>query len=131
MDRKLLTKILFVDDDKDTLIIARYCLKNLKDIEVRYVSSGEAAIQETLQFQPNLILLDVMMPKMDGMAVLKAIRQMEETAHIPVVFFTAKVQKEEVSSYLKAGVIDVIQKPFDPLALSAMIEKIWKNYQAT
>lgn len=126
---KLLRKLLFVDDDEDTLIIAGYSLRNLKEVEVKYVRSGEEAIEVAVQFQPDLILLDVMMPKMDGIATLKAIRELPSIAHIPVIFFTAKVQKEEIVTYLRMGVIDVIVKPFDPLTLGSTIQKIWDKEQ--
>ncbi|MBS3904822.1 MAG: response regulator [Simkania sp.] len=129
MNIKPLTKLLFVDDDEDILVIAKYCLQELKGVEVKYESSGKAAIQETLQFQPDLILLDVMMPGMDGLATLHAIQQLQTIAHIPVVFFTAKVQKEEITSYHQAGVIDVIVKPFDPLTLGKRVLGIWEKYQ--
>lgn len=126
---KPLTKIIVVDDDDDILTIAKCCLQSLKNVEVVYVSSGEAAIREAIQFQPDLILLDVMMPKMDGMATLNAIRQIQAIAHIPIVFFTAKVQKEEIFSYLQVGVIGVIIKPFDPITLGAKLQAIWDKYQ--
>jgi two-component system OmpR family response regulator len=129
MGLKPLTKLLFVDDDEDILVIARYCLQSLKGVESRFVSSGEAAIQEALQFIPDLILLDVMMPKMDGITTLNALRQIEAVSRIPIVFFTAKVQKGEISTYLQAGGIDVIVKPFNPLTLGSTIENIWKEYQ--
>ena len=128
MPNRPLRKILFVDDDLDILTIARYALANLKDVEMKFVSSGEEAIREVIPFQPDLILLDVMMPKMDGITTFKIIRELPASAHIPVVFFTAKVQKEEISTYLKAGGIDVITKPFDPIALPALIMKIWEKY---
>lgn len=124
-----LTKVLVVDDDDDTLVIARYSLKNLKDVEVKYASSGGAAVKEALRFQPDLILLDVMMPDMDGMATLKEIRSLTAISHIPVVFFTAKAQKEEIDSYIQAGVLDVIVKPFDPIHLGEVILKIWNKQQ--
>jgi len=70
-----------------------------------------------------------MMPKMDGLATLNAIKQAPLIAAIPVIFFTAKVQKEEISRYIKAGGIDVIVKPFNPVTLGSLIESIWKKYQ--
>jgi two-component system, OmpR family, response regulator len=129
MGKKSLSKMLFVDDDEDVLTIAKYCLKNLTGISVKYLRSGEEAIREALDFQPDLILLDVMMPKMDGIATIKAMKLMPKIAHIPVIFFTAKAQKEEISNYLKLGVIDVITKPFDPITLGSDILNIWDKYQ--
>lgn len=125
MNPKPLTKLLVVDDDSDTLLITRYSLQSLKNVEVKYVSSGKEALREALQFQPDLILLDVMMPEMDGITTLKTMQKTDTLAHIPVVFFSAKVQQEEVTSYLHAGAVDVIVKPFDPLTLGETILKIW------
>ena len=131
MTKKLLNKILFVDDDPDILTIARYCLENSSDITVKYLNSGERAIQEALVFQPDLILLDVMMPNMDGISTLTAMRLLPSLAKIPVVFITAKVQKEELVNYSKLGILDVIIKPFDPLTLASTIQHIWIKYQET
>jgi two-component system OmpR family response regulator len=126
---KPLTKILFVDDDADTLTIAKFSLQTLQGVEVKYAGSGEEAIKIALEFQPDVILLDVMMPKMDGFATMKAIRELDSIAHIPIVFFTAKVQKEEIASYNQMGVIGVIVKPFDPLTLGEAIQRLWEQNQ--
>jgi len=128
MPNHSLTKLLLVDDDPDFLIIAKFCLENLQGVAIKYVSSGQEAIHESLIFKPDLILLDVMMPRMDGLTTLKAMRLIPALAHIPVVFFTAKVQKDEISTFLKAGAIDVITKPFDPQTISSNILAIWEKY---
>lgn len=125
MANKPLSKILIVDDDEDTLVIAKYALAPLKEVTCKTVTSGQAALQEAKSFLPDLIFLDVMMPEMDGVATFKAIRETKEIAHIPVVFFTAKVQKEEIDSYIKLGGVDVITKPFDPISLPNKVQEIW------
>lgn len=125
MAKNPLSKVLIVDDDEDTLVIAKYALQPLKEVECRTVTSGQAALQEAKSFLPDLIFLDVMMPEMDGVATFKAIRETKEIAHIPVVFFTAKVQKEEIDSYIKLGGVDVITKPFDPISLPNKVQEIW------
>lgn len=124
-----LKKLLVVDDDEDILVIVRYSFAELQNVEVRYASTGEQAIQEALSFQPDMILLDVMMPKMDGIMTLNALKFFPSLANIPVVFFTAKVQKEELNNYSKLGIIDVIIKPFDPLLLADNVLQIWDRYQ--
>ena len=131
MDKKPLTKMIVVDDDEDVLTIAKYCLESLKGVNIKYLTSGEETLKEALTFRPDLILLDVMMPKMDGITTLKTMKMVPNLANIPVIFFTAKVQKEELAQYLKLGVIETIIKPFDPLTLSDTILKIWDRYQAT
>ena len=80
---------------------------------------------------PDLILLDVMMPGMDGPSTLKALREQPLTATTPVIFMTAKVQPYEVAEYKRLGALDVIAKPFDPMQLSATINAIWvRSHQA-
>lgn len=123
--------MIVVDDDEDVLTIAKYCLESLKGVNIKYLTSGEETLKEALTFRPDLILLDVMMPKMDGITTLKTMKMVPNLANIPVIFFTAKVQKEELAQYLKLGVIETIIKPFDPLTLSDTILKIWDRYQAT
>jgi CheY-like chemotaxis protein len=130
MTKKVLKKILLVDDDLDILAVSKYCLEELKDIEIKYLSSGEEAIKECVTFHPDLIILDVMMPKMDGITALKAIRLLPSMANTPVIFFTAKVQKEELDNYHQNGVIDIITKPFDPMTLASRILEIWDLYQS-
>lgn len=129
MKKAPLTKILFVDDDPDILSIAKYCLESLSNTTVKYVTSGEAAVKEALVFLPDLILLDVMMPKMDGMATVSTLRLIPSLTHAPIVFITAKVQSEELEHYLNLGILDVIIKPFDPLTLATTILNIWDKYQ--
>lgn len=124
---KPLRKILLVDDDEDILMIAKYSLRDLKDVSVKFVSSGEEAIKEALQYQPDLILLDIMMPKMDGISTLNAIRLLPTIANTPVAFLTAKAQKAEIDKYFTLGIVDVIVKPFDPLTLADKVKQIWEK----
>ncbi len=84
-----------------------------------------AAIREGGKFQ--LVLLDVMMPGMDGPSTLEAIRRLPEGRDLPVVFCTAKVQKSETDAYMGFGAIGVICKPFDAMTLSAEIQKLWEQ----
>lgn len=127
MGNNALKKIMIVDDDDDTLTIARFCLEDLKELEIKCVRSSEEAIDQVLGFKPDMILLDVMMPRMDGVATLKALRLMPDAAQIPIVFFTAKAQQEELSSYRQMGVVDIITKPFDPLSFADRVLQIWEQ----
>lgn len=129
MSPKPLTKILVVDDDQDTLTIARFALESLKGVEVQYLLSGEEAVKAALTMRPDLILLDVMMPKMDGIATMRALRLIPSLVEVPIIFFTAKVQKDELETYRKLGVWDVVVKPFDPLTLGESIQAMWNRYQ--
>jgi CheY-like chemotaxis protein len=85
--------------------------------EVRTAASGEEGLREAAAWQPDLILLDVMMPGMDGPTVLKKLQAIPETASIPVVFITARTQAQEVAALQSLGARGVIAKPFDPMGL--------------
>ena len=125
--KKPLTKMIVVDDDVDILKITQFSLEEMKGVSIRYCRSGQEAIQEALVFQPDFMLIDVMMPQMDGVVLVQAMRLIPALANIPVAFLTAKIQKEEIESYHKMGIMDVITKPFDPLTLGDKILKIWNK----
>ncbi|MBD2743876.1 response regulator [Coleofasciculus sp. FACHB-1120] len=123
-----LIRILFVEDDPDIQTIACLGLKAVGGFTVEVCSSGSEAIQKAPTFAPDLILLDVMMPGMDGMTTLKALRELPQTLSTPVIFLTAKVQTHEVAYYKQLGVLDVIAKPFDPMTLSVTLNRMWSQY---
>jgi CheY-like chemotaxis protein len=120
-----LKKILFVDDDEDVHLIIGFSLKQIPGVELRSATSGEEAIKIAMEFNPDLILLDVMMPKMDGIATLQAIKLLPSLAKIPVIFLTARAQHNEVEEYLKYGILDVIVKPFNPMTFGELVQQIW------
>jgi two-component system OmpR family response regulator len=120
-----LQRILFVEDDPDIQTVARLALEAVGGYRVTVCSSGAEALAQVGNLAPDLILLDVMMPEMDGMATLEQLRRRPDAAHIPVVFMTAKVQPNEVTRYLELGAVEVIAKPFDPMTLSANVAAIW------
>lgn len=121
----VLKRILIVDDDEDVLTVAKYSLCDLEKVEITTATSGALAIKEALLNPPSLILLDLMMPEMDGQSTLKALRLIPTLSQIPVIFFTARVQPEQFESYKKQGAVDVIIKPFDPLTLPKVVKEIW------
>ena len=123
-----LTRILLVEDDPDIQTVACLALKAVGGFTVEVCSSGSEAIQKAPIFAPDLILLDVMMPGMDGMTTLKALRELPPTFSTTVIFLTAKVQTHEVVYYKQLGVLDVIAKPFDPMTLSATLHRMWSKY---
>ncbi|MBE9516821.1 MAG: response regulator, partial [Proteobacteria bacterium] len=92
---------------------------------VRICSSGKEALESVRDFDPDLVLLDVMMPGMDGPTTLKAMKSTEGLTELPIIFVTAKVQPQEIAEYRKMGAIDVIPKPFDPMSLANSIRKVW------
>jgi len=123
---KALKKILYVEDEPDIQTIATIALES-GGFEVKCCSSGKEALQVIEGYTPDLILMDVMMPDLDGPSTLKKLKENSTTQKVPTVFMTAKVQANEIENYKKMGAVDVISKPFDPLQLVERIQNIWKN----
>jgi CheY-like chemotaxis protein len=122
-----LERILYVEDEPDIQAVAKLALEMVGGYQVKICSSGQEALDALGGFEPDLILLDVMMPGMDGPTTLQNLRADPVTAGIPVIFLTAKVQPSEVARYQALGALNVIAKPFDPMTLAAEIRQIWEN----
>lgn len=122
-----LNKILYVEDEPDIQAIAKLALEAVGGFTVKICSSGQEALDSVGDFAPDLVLLDVMMPGMDGPSTLKALRESGRCTSTPVVFMTAKVQPQEVASYKELGALDVIAKPFDPMSLPNQVRTIWSR----
>ncbi len=116
--------ILLVDDEPDIRRIGELTLARVGGFTVHLASSGTEAVEAAAGCAPDVILLDVMMPGMDGAATLAALRADARTTAIPVIFMTAKVQAKEVERYRSLGAVGVISKPFDPMTLSDQIRAI-------
>ncbi|AZO58247.1 MULTISPECIES: response regulator [unclassified Mesorhizobium] len=117
-------RILYVDDEDDIREIAQMSLELEPEFEVRSSASGIAALTDAADWRPDLILLDVMMPDMDGPETLRRLADSPLTAAIPVAFITARTQTHEVERYLAMGAVGVIAKPFDPLALAGEVRRL-------
>ena len=117
-------KILYVDDEDDIREIAVISLELDADLSVRACDSGAAALKLASEWLPDLILLDVMMPDMDGPETLERLRRAPETASIPVVFTTARTQPEDLKRFASLGAAEVISKPFDPMTLAEQARAI-------
>ena len=117
-------RVLHVDDEPDIREVAALSLKLDPEITVRGCGSGRDAIEAAATWSPDLILLDVMMPVMDGPATLAHLRQSAVTSAIPVVFMTARAQPRELEHFVSLGAEGVIPKPFDPMTLAASV----RNY---
>jgi CheY-like chemotaxis protein len=120
-----LARILYVEDERDIRTVARMALEKVGGFAVHACSSGREALVAAATAAPDLLLLDVMMPGLDGPSTLAALRMIEATAATPVIFMTAKVQAGEIAYYRSLGALDVIPKPFDPMELSEQIRRIW------
>jgi CheY-like chemotaxis protein len=117
-------KVLMIDDEPHIRRIGEICLRGVGKWDVVLASSGAEGVELAVRERPDAILLDVMMPGMDGRATLAALRSRPETAEIPVVFMTAKVLKHEVELYLSLGAVGVIGKPFDPMKLASEVARL-------
>jgi len=126
----LLEHVLCIDDDSDILEIAQMALEDVGALRVTCMSDGDAAVAAAPALRPDFILIDVMMPGMDGPTVLKGLRAKTELARVPVAFMTARIQDAEVRDYLDLGADGVISKPFDPMTLPSEIRVIWERFHA-
>jgi CheY-like chemotaxis protein len=120
-------KILMIDDEDDIRLIARMSLSRIGGMEVIEATSGPDGVRQAATGQPDAILLDVMMPLMDGPTTLIALRENAATARIPVIFLTAKAMDSEIERLLAMGVTGVLTKPFDPLTLPDQVREVLKK----
>jgi len=123
-----LTRILYVEDEPDIRSVAQIALENIGGFTLNICCSGAEAIENAPIFKPDLLLLDVMMPGMDGVTTLQELRKLSGLENTPAMFMTAKVQPQEIEQLLKEGAIDVIPKPFDPMTLSENIKSLWTKH---
>jgi two-component system, OmpR family, response regulator len=123
-----LNRILLVEDEVDIQAVARLALEAVGGFTVAICGSGSEAIQTAPAFAPDLILLDVMMPGIDGPGTLKALREIPAVADTPIIFMTAKVQPNEKAHYKELGALGLVAKPFDPMTLSTTIRSIWSGH---
>ena len=121
-------KILIIDDEEDIREVASLSLETVAGWEVIKASSGSQGVARAAEHRPDAILLDVMMPGMDGPDTFRELRRNPATAGIPVLLLTAKVQGSDQRRFAGLGVEAVLFKPFDPLTLSAQISRAlgWK-----
>jgi two-component system, OmpR family, response regulator len=123
---KPLRHVMCVDDDEDILEIAKLSLQMTSDLNVSCCGGGLEALGQVPILNPDLVLLDVMMPQMDGPATFVELRKI---SNVPVIFLTARVQGSDVGEYLGLGAIGVLPKPFDPVGLHAQINRLWEKSQ--
>lgn len=120
-----LQRIMHVDDDVTILQVTEIALQSVAKLEIRTCDSGQKAIAQITSFKPQLIILDVQMPELDGRETLKKLKEVVALDNIAVVFMTASNNPSEAKSLRELGAFDVIQKPFDPMQLPARVREIW------
>ena len=125
MPSRPLTSVFYVDDEPDIREVVEMALGLVPGLTVRTCPSGVQALLELPLLRPDLILLDVMMPGLDGPATLAQIRSDETLRDLPAIFMTAKALPQEVDRFMKLGAIGVISKPFDPMQLGKRIQELW------
>src|SRR3954470_4877 len=117
-------RVLLIDDDDDIREVAAMSLETVAGWEVLAAQSGKQGIEVAVAEHPDAILLDVMMPDIDGPATFKLLQQDDDTRNIPVIFLTAKAQTREQQSFRELGAHGVISKPFDPLTLGEQVAQL-------
>jgi CheY-like chemotaxis protein len=122
-----LRRVMCVEDDPDIRMILDFSLATVGGYTVRCCPGGRAALQEAPAFQPDLVLLDVMMPDMTGPETLVALRALPCMQGVPVVFMTAKAMPDELEQLLEHGATGLIVKPFDPMTLPQDIRPYWEH----
>jgi CheY-like chemotaxis protein len=117
-------RILIIDDEDDIREVAGLSLETVAGWEVVLADSGAQGLARAAEHQPDAVLLDVMMPGMDGPTTFRELRKNPITSHIPVILLTAKVQSSDQKRFADLGVEAVLFKPFDPLTLSEQISAV-------
>ncbi len=120
-----LKRIMYVEDDPDLRKIVTVSLAEKGGFTVQVCDSGEQALKQVGEFQPDLIIMDVMMEDMDGPVTLGELRKLPETASIPVLFMTSRLLPWDVENYKRIGAAGVIKKPFHPLKLAEQVKELW------
>jgi len=122
-----LRRILLADDEPDILEISRIALETVGGYEVATCFSGRELLQLLPEFKPDLVVTDVVMPDMAGREVLDAMHRSAGFESVPVVFLTALERPDELEELRRAGAVEIIQKPFDPMTLADKVADIWKG----
>ena len=127
MPDRPLTRICYVEDDADIQRIVRLSLERIGKMTVEVVGDPTLAIDAMLAFRPDLVMLDWMMPVLDGPAVFRQMKQRPETSALPVVFITAKAAQRDLDELLALGAAGTISKPFSPKDLPEQLRAIWSK----
>lgn len=124
-----LQHLIYVEDEPDIQSIVKLALETLGNMSVDVFSSGEEALKHAPDLSPQMVLLDVMMPGMDGPATMTALKSLPNYGSLPYIFITAKNRPEEVKDLMNMGAFRVLPKPFDPLMLATELKSLWRQFQ--
>lgn len=120
-----LKKIIYAEDEPDLQTVVEMTVQAMSDFEMKICDNGKILLDCVEEYSPDLIMLDVMMPELDGPSTFNKLKEMEKLKNVPVIFMTAKAQVHEVEHFKSLGAIGVITKPFDPMTLCEEIQNIW------
>ena len=120
------SRILIVDDESDIRELIRYNLQK-EGFQVKTVPSGEEALSAAKAYQPDAIVLDLMLPGIDGLQVCRQLKRDEQTRTVPVVMLTAKTEESDIVTGLEAGADDYVTKPFSPRVLTARVRAVMRR----
>jgi CheY-like chemotaxis protein len=123
--QKQLQSILIVEDEEDIIEILRIALSINSNFHLIFASSGKEGLDRAKLEAPDLILIDVLMPGMNGLTLSEELKKEEKTKQIPIIFITSRVQKNEILEYKAKGAIGVIEKPFAPMEIVTKIQGFW------
>lgn len=121
-----LQRILLADDEPDILEVARIALEIVGGYEVSACTSGAELLERLPGFDPDLVVIDVLMPDMAGLEVLEKVRATPGYEKVPVIFLTGLVRDEDLEELRQSGVTEIIRKPFDPMTLADQIDGVWE-----
>lgn len=125
-----LKRVLYVDDDPDLCALARLALETLGGLQVTVCETGDEALREIAANPPDLVVLDVDMPGLDGPDTLAAVTRTPGQGAIPAVFVTAHTDPAQVRRLRVTGVLDVLRKPFDPRSFADQIKTLWNEHRS-
>ncbi len=130
MERTALQRVLYADDEPDIRQIVQLALGLLPSVTAYTADGGQQAIEMASELRPDLVVLDVMMPDLDGPGTLQRLREDPLLKGIPVIFMTAKAMPQEVARFRAMGAAGVIAKPFDPMQLGKQVMALWESIPA-
>jgi CheY-like chemotaxis protein len=123
-----LQHVLYVDDEPDMRMLVQITLENVGSIKVSLCENALDVLETAIEQKPQMIILDAMMPDMDGPAILQIIKKDARIADIPVVFLTAKTAPAEIEEFIAMGAVGVLKKPFDLTALPGDVRALWEKH---
>jgi two-component system, OmpR family, response regulator len=127
MPAQPLQRVCYVEDDEDIQKIVRVSLERIGKMSVEVISDPMVAIDAIMSFKPELVMLDWMMPGMDGPTLYRRMKEIPEVRDLPVVFITAKASQRELDELRSLGAAGTISKPFSPRDLPEQLQAIWRN----